>query len=426
LEQNSRLYIHVMKAAAPGDRRFWAEIVVATLVILLLAAAQLVSGQLARAATGAASLTGVVTASDTQAPIEGVEVALYVSINEAQTELVASATTGGDGSYLAEGLEATTYVVTFTPPSADYVETTVSFFSVQEGTNTLDQILERSATVSGTVMAENSEGTAEVLPGTRVNVSRVGGSYFSQGATVDEEGNYTITGIPSGTYEVQFNPLQEISTHLTSYLGGALDPEDAEPLTLASGETRTSIDATLILGSTISGTVTGSDGVTQTGASAAIFREDADGAWVGEQALQGAPDDNGDYTVVGLRPGTYRVGFLNRFEGSGQYQPEYFDNETTLEAATTVELGLHENISGINAVLEPANGQPASPAPPAFSAPSSPAPQLSSEERAETGSASRLLPFGAALVVIGVSLLITHRTTSRTAASSSGNLTRIR
>jgi len=410
-----------MEAAVPGDRRFWVRIVVATLAVLLIAAGQLIPGQLARASAEGATLTGVVTASDTQLPLEGVEVVLYVAINEAQTELVASATTGADGAYTVDGLEPTTYVVTFTPPGSDYVETTVSFFSVQAGANTLDQPLERGATISGNVMAETAENTPAVLPGTRVNLSRVGGSYFSEGATVDEEGNYAITGVPSGTYEVQFNPLQEIPTHLTSYLGGALDPAEAETLTLTSGETLTSIDATLILGSTISGNITGSDGVTQTGASAAIFRQDTDGAWVGEKALQGSPDANGDYTVVGLRPGNYRIGFLNRFENSGQYQPEYFDNEPTLEAATTVDLALHEDVGGISAILEPADGQPASPATTA----SPPDPQLSSDERATSGTATRLVPFGVALVLIGVSLLITRRTTSP-AANSGGNLTGIR
>lgn len=414
-----------MEAAVPGDRRFWVRIVVATLGVVLLAAGQLIPGQLARASAEGATLTGVVTGADTQAPIEGVEVSLYVAINEAQTELVASATTSADGGYTVDGLEPTTYVATFTPPpGSDYVETTVSFFSVQAGANTLDQPLERGATISGNVIAETAESTAAVLPGARVNLTSVGGSYFSQGATVDEEGNYTITGVPSGTYEVQFNPLQEIPTHLTSYLGGAFDPGEAEPLTVASGETLTSIDATLILGSTISGSITGSDGVTQTGASAAIFRLDTDGAWVGEQALQGSPDANGDYTVVGLRPGTYRIGFLNRFEGSGLYEPEYFDNEPTLEAATTVDLALHEDVGGISAILEPADGQPASPAPPTTTV-SPPDPQLSSDEGATSGTATRLVPIGVALVLIGVSLLITRRTTSP-AASSGGNLTGIR
>lgn len=410
-EPKSPLYIRVMEAALPSDHLSVKRILVALLLVVLIPAGQLMSGNPAHAATPSAVLTGIVTAADTGASIEGVQVQLFTFVSEGQTELAASGTTGTDGVFLIDNLQPTTYVITFTAPSSDYVATTEQFFEVLEGENRLDQILERSATVSGTVIAETAEGAPAVIPGVRVNLIPVGDLTSSVGADADENGRYTITGILSGTYDVEFNGSQEIETHLTSYLGGALDREDAEKLVLESGEGVAGVDATLILGSSIGGRITGSDGVTQTGASAAIFRQTTDGTWQSEKALQGSTDASGDYTVVGLRPGAYKIGFLNRYEGSGQYLPEYFDDRATLETATILELALRENVEEISATLERVGSEPASPAPPPSAFPA--APETPGEGLAATGTATRLAPFAAALVLIGLSLLITHRTAAR-------------
>ena len=399
-----------MSITAYEGRRSWSSVISAAIIALLLAVTSLVTANTATAAETSQSLSGTVTASDTGEPLAGVEVKVYRWVAEAWQEVVGTAVTGPDGAYLIEDLELGGFNdVEFVPPTQDYVRTRVDFpFAAEE--NILDQVLERSATISGKVLAETLEGVLTAIPGTQVSLESEGGTFFTTGTEVDENGDYTISGIPSGTYLVEFNDSQAIATHLVSFWDGAPDADTAQRLTLSTGETRSDIDGTLILGSTITGSITGADGATQTGASAAAFRQTADGGWVSVQALQGSTDANGDFTIVGLRPGTYKIGFLNRFDGSGCYVPEYFDNQPSIEAAATLAVGLHENLGGISAVLELAEpgSCPGGPATPPAGTASVPAAQL-----AATGSAASLAVPAAALMMLGLVLVAARRRTSR-------------
>ncbi|MBT2516310.1 hypothetical protein J7E29_02580 [Streptomyces sp. ISL-90] len=389
-----------------AGRRHWIRVIAAAIIALILAVTPLVTATSATAAETPQTLSGTVTASDSGEPLAGVEVKVYRWVAEAWQEVVGTAVTGPDGAYLIEDLALGGFgVVEFVPPTQDYVRTKVDF-PFEAGENVLDQVIERSATISGKVLAETPDGPLTVIPGTHVRLTNEGGTVFWAGAEVDENGEYTISGIPSGTYLVEFNDSLSIETHLASYWDGALDADTAQRLTLSSGETRSDIDGTLILGSTITGSITGADGATQTGASATAFRQTADGGWVSVQALQGSTDANGDFTIVGLRPGNYKIGFLNRFEGSGCYAPEYFDNQPSIDAATTMTIGTAENFDGISAVLELAEpgSCPTGPAaPPAGTAPA-PAAQL-----AATGGAASLAVPAVALMMLGLVLVAARR-----------------
>jgi LPXTG-motif cell wall-anchored protein len=386
-------------------RRSWSGVIWAAIIALVLAVTPLVTDSTATAAETSQTLSGTVTASDSGDPLAGIEVKVYRWVAEGWRELAGSDITGPDGAYLIEDLGVGGInQIEFVPPTQDYVTTTIDF-PFEAGENILDQVLERSATISGNVLAEAPDGSLTVIPGTDVWLTNEGGTFFWVGAVVDENGDYTISGIPSGTYLVEFNHFRNVETHLASYWDGALDADTAQRVTLSSGETRSDINGTLILGSTITGRITGSDGATQTGASATAFRQTADGAWVSVQGLQGSTDANGDFTILGLRPGTYKIGFLNRFEGSGCYAPEYFDNQPSLEAAGTVTVGLHENIGGVGAVLELA--EPGScPGPAATPADTASAPAA---ELAATGGTESLAVPAAALMILGLVLVAARR-----------------
>lgn len=393
-----------MPITAYEGRRRWSKVISAAIIALILPVAPLVTASTATAAETSQTLSGTVTASDTGDPLAGVEVKVYRWVAEAWQELAGSAVTGPDGTYLIEDLELGGFNdVEFVPPTQDYVRTRVEF-SFAAGANILDQVLERSATISGTVLAETPDGALTAIPGTRVSVESEGDTYFRAVAEVDENGDYTISGIPSGTYLVAFNESQTVATHLAAFWDGALDADAAQLLTLSTGETRSDLDGTLILGSTITGSITGADGATQTGASATAFRQTADGSWVAVQGLQGSTDANGDFRIVGLREGTYKIGFLY-FHETGCYAPEYFDDQPSLEAANIVTIGLHENLSDIRAVLEPAEpGSCPSPAATPVDTGSGSAAQL-----AATGSSTSLAVPAAALVMLGLLLVAARR-----------------
>ncbi|MCB0863650.1 MAG: hypothetical protein KDB66_10655 [Solirubrobacterales bacterium] len=78
----------------------------------------------------------------------------------------------------------------------------------------------------------------------------------------------------------------------------------------------------------------------------------------GETVKFGITDASGGYTLSGLEPGTYRIGFftsdvrIDSFEcRDANVLPEYFDNKSTLAAATPVAVADGSEVTGIDAEL---------------------------------------------------------------------------
>ncbi|MGI6494516.1 MAG: hypothetical protein ACOX5G_00205 [Kiritimatiellia bacterium] len=61
-------------------------------------------------------------------------------------------------------------------------------------------------------------------------------------------------------------------------------------------------------------------------------------------------DVNGDYDLVGLSAGTYRIGFA---DDSSVHAVEYFNNVLSLDDATDIPVAEDEVVSGIDASLAP-------------------------------------------------------------------------
>ena len=138
-------------------------------------------------------------------------------------------------------------------------------------------------------------------------------------------------------------------------------PTSRSPL----GATTSGKNAQLAPGGHITGTVTGTGGAPST---TSTSRPTATTATAGSTSTTPTPPSDGTYDVGGLTTGTYRLRF--RDDSGLGYLTEYFDNATSVDAATDIAVTVGATTSGKNAQLStdatasPANRSPRSAAPP--------------------------------------------------------------
>lgn len=166
--------------------------------------------------------------------------------------------------------------------------------------------------------------------------------------TTNGMGNYTFSGLAASSYRVGFAP-DPTTGYLQSFYNGASSLATATPISVTAGQTTSQIDAELLVGGKISGTLTTADGGSELqNFSVAVFKNNAAYEYV-TGAIVGP--SGGGYTVVGLPTGSYRVQFLPATSAPSLYLPEFYDNVATLAAATPISVTVGQTTGGINAIL---------------------------------------------------------------------------
>lgn len=161
-------------------------------------------------------------------------------------------------------------------------------------------------------------------------------------ANTDANGEYTIVGLPSGSYQVRF--MGGESTAPQYYASGYLAGE-ATPVAITAGLTRSGIDAALNAGGEIRGRVTAaSDGKGVRGVTvcATLVGHEGEGA-----AGCSRSSISGDYTVTGLDPGSYVV----EFSDTGRYRKVFYAGASSAAEATAVPVSLGAIAEGIDAAV---------------------------------------------------------------------------
>ncbi len=148
------------------------------------------------------------------------------------------------------------------------------------------------------------------------------GSYTRYGYADSSTGNYTVTGLPAGSYRVEFNRLSGYNVYSEAqYYNNHPEfqgPGSADPVTLADGQARPGVNASLVKGGSISGKLV--DGA---GNPLAYCRVQAytDAAVLIGRETQSNWD--GTFTIGGLTTGAYKVRvFGSRYsdcDGGTQY-----------------------------------------------------------------------------------------------------------
>jgi hypothetical protein len=268
-----------------------------------------------------------------------------------QSNGIASAMTNPDGTYAVGGIGAGSYKVRFDGSQAGYISqyyssktdwTNADTVPVLSGQVTpgIDAVLDQAGSITGQV----TNGTSG-LPYAWVGVFDVPAGNQIAGETTDENGNYTIGGLPTGTYKVAFGG---IDGYASEWYDNASNESSATPVSVTAGSDTSGIDAVLSAGASISGTVTdGTNGIQYIYASACFW--DA-GQQMCTAYYNATTDSSGNYAINGLQAGQYKV----YFDGQSGHTSEWYDSATDMNSATLIGVSTGETVSGINAALTPA------------------------------------------------------------------------
>ena len=119
----------------------------------------------------------------------------------------------------------------------------------------IDAALARGGRISGRVTGTDGGGLESIC----VAATPVGGGVFVPGIRTNSTGRYKVTGLPTGSYRVQFGAFclpSAPSEYLSEYYDDHALAQDANPVPVTAPSVTTGIHATLLAGGSISGQVT--------------------------------------------------------------------------------------------------------------------------------------------------------------------------
>jgi hypothetical protein len=297
-----------------------------------------------------ASITGIVTAEDSGAPLADVEVDAY----DCYGFYAGYAYTNASGVYTVTGLVAGDYRVAYFPEDYgvskaylpewyDNRESLPAARSVRANAaqvaTGIDAELARGGQISGRVTA--ADGGAP-LDAVGIEIYLPGWDYVGEAET-DATGVYTSTALPAGDYVVQFDPDDWDSSreYAQEFYDDKALFDDAVLVHVSVPEITAGIDAVLNLGGKISGRVTDNNG----GAG-------LDGVWVDVYAndtyAYAYSEGGGYYTVRGLPTGSYLVAF---YDSNQEYIYECYDDHSGCDQNNPVQVTAPAEVSSINAGL---------------------------------------------------------------------------
>ena len=321
-----------------------------------------VTGNVNAALDVGGEITGIVTAADGGAPIDHLHVCA-----EGKEVGSSCAWTSSNGRYTIEGLPSGSYLVTFAPTYAWRQETPVYLQQYYGGqptqessahvavlagavTTGVDASMQRGGQVAGRVSAASgSAGIANVEVCARSKGERA--FELTRCALTDEAGKYTVTGIVSGSYTIEFgrpaagpSRPQPGNYGLPQYYDEKRQEGEGDPITVTAPETTPGIDASLQAGGQVAGRVTAaSSGEPLAGISVCASQSDEACA---------ITDGSGEYTLSGLATGMYRIEVADR--ENGRYLPRRYNEDPSEPLKEFVDVTAGNTTAGIDVELQAA------------------------------------------------------------------------
>jgi hypothetical protein len=174
-----------------------------------------------------------------------------------------------------------------------------------------------------------------------------GGGTRVVGGPSPTSGTYAITGLGAGSYRVQFSGSCGGANYVLQYWQNTTDYNAATAVTVTDNVTTTGINATLVAGGTISGSVTVPSGSASDVCVSASSSSGGSGG--GASVVNSAVTTVGSYQVSGLAPGSYRVSFYSC--SSNVLVTQYWQHTTSYPSATLVAVTAGATVTGIDATM---------------------------------------------------------------------------
>src|SRR5664280_2678729 len=195
-------------------------------------------------------------------------------------------------------------------------------------------------------------------------VAGIPGPPVTQVAT-GSDGTYTLSGLdPTHTYDVSFYiggcPGGTPGNYIGQWWDNVSSQAAATPVSVTSGVITTGINAAMVAGGVISGTVTAASGGAPLAnicvITAVVGIPSPQPGWLGGTAATGS---DGTYTIMGLNPAlTYDVNFDSLAFGpcgaggvTSNYVDQWWDNVSSQSSATAVSVTSGGTTAGINAAM---------------------------------------------------------------------------
>ncbi|MCW2846772.1 MAG: hypothetical protein JWR90_746, partial [Marmoricola sp.] len=190
-----------------------------------------------------------------------------------------------------------------------------------------------NVTITGTVVDPGGDPVADYPVFVyRKDPGSGGWSLVGDVAYTNGSGSYTAAGTTAGTYRVSFG--DGTGEFLPEFWNNARSLGQATDVPADTGQVVPNINATLDLGGVITGRVTDVDNSPLAGADVDVFRRPSPGVWesIYDEGSTITTDGSGNFSVVGLPTGTYRVGASK----SSTSARVFYNGSRTVESATDV------------------------------------------------------------------------------------------
>jgi hypothetical protein len=305
----------------------------------------------APALAAASSISGTVSDENTKAGIGGMEVCPTPRPYTIETECVE---TSASGHYELAGLPGGNYLVYFSAwrnnlkyVSEFYKDKRYSYeadlLSLGAAENaTLNAELAEGGSISGTVTDENTGLPIEGIFACAIDHEGIP----PRCASSDADGEYTLHGLPSGEYRVEFEGNNEVN-YLRELYKDAETWAAATKVSVTAPAMTAGIDDELAPGAQILGHVS----QVSTGTPLAKVFVCALEPAPGEREGCDTTDSEGNYAIRSLAAGTYLVAFELEYPPFGPPGPsalQWWDGASTEAEADPIEIAPPETRSGID------------------------------------------------------------------------------